>query len=88
MMRDILNLLHQRCSVRSFEDREVEQDKIERILKAAQVAPTACNKQPLKIIVIKKPLETLQKCKYSHFNERLAFIVCYDKNECWVREFD
>lgn len=30
----------------------------------------------------------MQKCKYSHFDETLAFIVCYDQTQCWKREFD
>ena len=40
------------------------------------------------LAVVIPSLEKLQKCKYSHFNEQLAFIISYDKNECWEREFD
>lgn len=38
---DFLGLAADRYSVRSFSDRPVEQEKIDKILKAAQLAPTA-----------------------------------------------
>ncbi len=90
-MRDeFINLCKERYSVRSFASTKVEDKKIDYILRAGQLAPTACNKQPIKIYMLRsdKALETLQKCKFSHFGETLAFIICYDKSECWVREFD
>lgn len=90
MCNEFINLCKERYSVRSFANIKVEDEKIEYILRAGQLAPTACNKQPIKIFMLKsdKALETLQKCKFSHFGETLAFIICYDKSACWVREFD
>ena len=90
MSQELLELLNNRCSVRSFLYKKVETKKIEKIIEAARVAPTACNKQPERIVVINtnEGLEKLQKCKPQHYNEQLAFIVCYDKNECWTREYD
>lgn len=41
-----LALAEQRYSVRKFAAKQVEQVALERILRAGQVAPTACNKQP------------------------------------------
>lgn len=88
--RNFLSLASERFSVRSFSDKPVESEKVETILKAAQIAPTACNRQPQRIYVLRTPdaLDKLQKCKYSHFGETLAFLVCYDKTECWKREAD
>lgn len=90
MKKEFLSLMEERYSVRSFSNKTVEDEKIEAILHAGQVAPTACNKQPQHIYVLKskESLETLKKCTYSHFGETLAFIVCYDSNLCWTREFD
>lgn len=87
---ELLDLLKQRSSVRKFTDEKVEQEKIDKIIEAGRVAPTACNLQPQKIIVIddKDGLDKWKKCTYCHFNEQLVFIICYDKTECWVREFD
>jgi len=90
MGTDFITLANSRFSVRSFSDKKVEQQKIDLILRAGQVAPTACNKQPQKIYVLQsdEALKTLQKCKFSHFGETLAFLICYDASECWTREFD
>ncbi len=90
MGTDFLTLASNRFSVRRFSDRKVEQEKTDLILRAGQVAPTACNNQPQKIYVLQsaEALETLQKCKSSNFGETLAFLVCYDSGSCWTREFD
>lgn len=90
MSMDFITLANSRYSVRSFSDKKVEQEKIDLILRAGQISPTAGNNQPQKIYVLQseEALKTLQKCKYSHFGETLAFLVCYDSSLCWTREFD
>ena len=50
-----LDLAKQRCSIRSFSDKPVEKEKLEYILEAGRVAPSACNKQPQRIIVVQDP---------------------------------
>ena len=42
-----------RKSVRSFSDREIEDEKIELLMKAAMAAPSAMNKQPWEFYVAK-----------------------------------
>lgn len=83
-------IIKDRCSVRKFSNKKVEEEKINKIVEAGILAPTACNKQPQRFIVLKtkEELDKLQKCKFSHFNEQLAIIVCYDSTLCWVREED
>ena len=41
-----MNSIFHRISVRKYENRDVEQEKIELMLKAAMAAPSACNQQP------------------------------------------
>ena len=48
----LLDLLKHRKSVRDFLDRPVEQEKIKTCLEAARLAPSACNSQPWKFIVV------------------------------------
>ena len=48
---DFLEIAKQRQSCRSYEDREVEQEKLDAILEAARLAPSACNGQPYHITV-------------------------------------
>lgn len=87
---NFLQLAEERFSVRSFARKPVEQEKIDVILRAGQVAPTACNLQPQKILVIQsdEALERYRKCTVCHFNAPLAILTCYDKNLCWKREYD
>ena len=45
-------LIRSRYSVRAYEPDPVEDEKLQRILEAARLAPTAANRQPFKVIVI------------------------------------
>ncbi len=51
-----LELALSRQSDRSFDpDRRVESEKLERMLEAARMAPSACNAQPWKFVVVTDP---------------------------------
>ncbi|MBE6307635.1 MAG: nitroreductase [Bacteroidales bacterium] len=55
-MERFLDLARRRQSDRAFDaTRAIEPEKIARILEAAQLAPSACNAQPYKIIVVDEP---------------------------------
>ncbi len=87
---DFLKLATDRYSVRKFSDRPIEREKLERILEAGRVAPTACNKQPQRVVVIDSPssVAKMRMCTGSHFGAPAGLLVCYDKTECWVRDYD
>jgi nitroreductase len=52
-MKDFLELACERYSVRKYSDKQIDDEKLEKILKAAQVAPTGNNFQPQRVFVIK-----------------------------------
>jgi len=54
-MQSFLELVRARQSDRSYLDKPVEQDKIDRILEAARLALSACNSQPWKLVVVTDP---------------------------------
>ena len=56
----MLELIISRQSDRKYSDKQVEKDKLERIIEAARMAPSACNAQPWKFIVVSEP-ELIQK---------------------------
>jgi len=62
-----LKLCKQRISVRKFSDRPVEREKILLCLEAARLAPSACNSQPWKFIVVDDP-QTKNDLVSSAFN--------------------
>ena len=71
-------LAAQRYSCRDMDSsRAVEQEKIEQILRAAQVSPTACNLQRyhIKVIQTKEALERLRPLTPCHFNAPLVFVL-------------
>jgi len=48
----LFDLIEKRQSVRKYTDKAVEKEKIIKCLKAAQLAPSACNAQPWKFLVV------------------------------------
>ena len=87
---EFLKLAEERYSVRKFTTEPVSKEIIDKILKAGHVAPTACNYQPQRIMVINSSegLTKLKDCTRCHFDAPLALLVCYNKDECWVRKYD
>lgn len=47
-----LNLARSRQSDRKYSDKVVEKEKVERIIEAGRIAPSACNAQPWRFIVV------------------------------------
>ena len=82
---DFLELAKKRYSNRKFSGKAVEKDKLDRILEAGRVAPTAVNYQPQRILVLDSPenLEKLKRCTRFHFDAPLALVVCYDSTTSW-----
>lgn len=86
-----LEMAKNRYSVRRFDSaRQVEQEKIDKILMAAQKAPSAHNFQSERILVLRseEAIKKLPNCTPCHYNAPLAFIVGYDDTVCWRREAD
>ena len=87
---DFLKLAAERYSVRNFENKHLEQEVIDKILKAGHLAPTGCNYQPQRILVLNtdEAIEKLKGCTKCHFGAPTAMLVCYNKDETWKRPYD
>lgn len=83
-------LAEKRYSVRKFTDKHLEPDVIEKILKVGHLAPTGCNNQPQRILVMNtdESIAKLRNCTISHFNAPTAMLICYNKDEVWTRKYD
>lgn len=80
-----LELARERWSVRKYAQRPIEEEKLQAILEAGRVAPTACNYQPQKIYVAKSEearakLASVCSCT---FDAPVILVVCYDRNRDW-----
>jgi nitroreductase len=84
-MKDFLELACERYSVRKYSDKQIEDEKLEKILKAAQVAPTGNNFQPQRVFVIKSEegLEKIRSFTPYCFNAPIVLLICSDNNVSW-----
>jgi nitroreductase len=89
MNKSFLDLAKSRYSVRKYENRAVEAEKLTAILEAGHVAPTAANQQPCIFLVLnnEESIKKLYKACNPH-GAPLAIVVCADKKSAWVRPFD
>ena len=83
-------LAAERYSVRSFSNRPIEPEKIEKVLEAGRIAPTAHNYQPqrIKIITTAEDLAKVDECTPCRYGAPTVFLICFDKTVSWKREFD
>lgn len=84
-----IEIAKKRYSARSYSDRKVEEEKLQKILEAAHVAPTAANRQPVRLLVVQSE-EGLAKIGKGAklYGAPLAIIVCADHGKAWVRPYD
>lgn len=77
----VIDNIMTRTSVRQYQDKAIEQEKVETLLRAGMAAPTAVNKQPWHFIVVNEK-SMLEKIAEVNHNKRmlktapLAIIVC------------
>jgi nitroreductase len=85
-------LIEKRYSVRAYKPDPVEDDKLEQVLKAARLAPTAANKQPFELIVIHtagREAELKRIYKTDWFVQApLVICACGIPSKGWVRRND
>lgn len=77
-----MNSIFHRVSIRKYEEKPVEQEKIMQMLKAAMAAPSACNQQPWEFYVVtdKNVIERLSEASpYAKCakDAPLVFVPCY-----------
>ena len=87
---DFFDLAKERYSCRSFSDKEVEQEKLDKIIEAANLAPTAVNKQPFKIFVFKseESIKVLEQATRFTFGAKTFLMVGAKEDIGWTRKYD
>lgn len=87
---DFENLINERYSVRKFKDEHLPKETVDRILSAGHKAPTGCNYQPQRILVLNtdEAIGKLRECTKCHFGAPTAMLICHNKNESWERPYD
>jgi nitroreductase len=89
---DVLDVMAQRYSVRAYKPDAVEEQKLAAVLEAARLAPTAANRQPFRIVVIRtegRREELARIYGRDWFTQPpLVLAVCAVTGEAWRRMDD
>jgi nitroreductase len=85
-----MGIARDRYSCRAFKGTSVSEDKINHILEAARLAPSAANKQPVHVWVVKSPegLEKLKGATDYTYGAPVVFMVGAKADDAWVRKYD
>lgn len=87
---DFYELAKMRYSCRTFSDKVVSDEDINKILECGRISPTAKNLQPEIIYVIKSEagISKLKNVCKMTYNAPLCLMVCADKNISWKNELE
>ncbi|MCQ2503241.1 MAG: nitroreductase family protein [Saccharofermentans sp.] len=80
------DVVKNRYSCKSYDGRKVEQDKLDRILEAGRLAPTAKNLQEQHIYVVQSEegLAKIDKVTPCRYNAGTCLLVAFDKNNVYT----
>ena len=73
--KNLLNFIKFRRSVRSFKNKEIEKDKIEKIIEAGRFTQTATNSQDVSYTVVTKKIGELRDLAYESLNKKGEYIL-------------
>ena len=81
-------VIRSRESARKFCNKEIEQEKLDKILEAGRLAPTAKNVQPIKIYVVKSEegIKKIDKATPCRYEAPIVLMVCGDSKESDVKD--
>ena len=86
-----MNSIFHRISVRKYEDKPIEKEKTEQLLRAAMAAPSAGNQQPWEFYVVedRETMEKLAACSpyVGCLKDAPAAIVAVYRKKCMMPEY-
>jgi nitroreductase len=89
---DFEKVLRERFSCRDYSDRPVEDEKLQAVLEAARLAPTAANRQPFRLVVIRDGdvRDRLDEVYPRHwfYSAPVVICACGLQREAWARKED
>ncbi len=89
---EFTELIQQRYSVRAYRADPVEEEKVQRVLQAARLAPTACNRQPFQLLVVHTEgrQEELSRIWGPKFFTQAPLMICMCTvhEQAWSRRWD
>jgi len=86
---EFYEVIQKRCSVRHYKNILVEPEKLERIFEAVQRAPSACNFQPWRFIVLRSQDQRMRLHPYFHgwvVNAPIMVVALGNQATAWQRD--
>lgn len=79
---DVMEAMKNRYSCRKFTDEPVGEAELAEILEAGRIAPSACNNQPWRFVVLQEDdLSNVDACSKCRYGATAVVLVCFDKSE-------
>ena len=85
---DFETIIRERTATRKFKNQKIETEKLNKILEAGRLSPTAKNMQPQKIYVASssEALEKIDQVSPCRYGAATVLIVCSDKSIAWSKD--
>ncbi len=86
---NFIELAKQRYSSRKYKNQQVEDEKLNIVLEAGRIAPSAANYQPWIFIVVKdENIEKLRACYHREWfmTAPMYIVICINHNQSWKRK--
>lgn len=91
-MQDFKSLAGERFSARKFTAEPVSKEDLEYIMECVRLAPSACNRQPWKWLIVRseQAMKKLQECYDREWFKTAPMYIVGMKNteDNWVRKYD
>ena len=83
---DVYETIQKRRSIRKYTKKPIENEKIQKILNAARLGPSAANIQPCHLIVVSDPSTLQEAYKAEWFQQApMVIVVCANEKTAWKR---
>ncbi len=73
LLMNFTELIQNRQSVRSYTEQPVEKEKLQQIIEAVHIAPSACNSQPWRLIIVDDPELKTKIAKATTLSKTVTF---------------
>ena len=85
---DLFQVLSNRRSIRKYEGKNVEKEKLQKVLEAARLAPSAMNRQPYTLFVItnREVLAEIDAACNQDWKAPLMIVMVSKPKEAWARD--
>jgi nitroreductase len=85
---DFFEVIKNRRSIRKYQDKSVEKEKLQKVLEAARLAPSAMNRQPYQLFVVasKAVLAKVESACNQRWEAPIMIVMVSSPKEAWVRE--